>query len=290
MKPTKYPVIDSITMVMVTKITNSYISVNLIEYHNLEGLILLSELSKGRIRSISKIASIGKKFAALVTCIDNSNNSDEDNIAITLSKKLVSDEEASICEENYRKSRVINNVINLLSNKLRKDYSVEVSIELLYNTFIWNISHDPSQIMKALKYSTVKFDDAYANKLDNVDMTWIKVFKEILDIKFKDVEIILEAIIEIKCLESSGAKIIRDVLLKTLTDNNHPFTIKLVKAPFYAITMKTKKDADGCKIISDILEYIITNMAPYKSSTRIVRKPTHASDEAFEPVSDSDTE
>jgi len=61
MRPTKYPAINEITMVIPIKITDFGIYVQLVEYNDIEGLIILSELCRGRIRSINKIVSIGKK-------------------------------------------------------------------------------------------------------------------------------------------------------------------------------------------------------------------------------------
>ena len=66
----KYPEIESLVMVNVRTIADMGAYVSLLEYNNIEGLILLSELSRRRIRSINKLIRVGRNEVAMVLRVD----------------------------------------------------------------------------------------------------------------------------------------------------------------------------------------------------------------------------
>jgi len=55
MYESKFPDVDDVVMVQVKSIAEMGAYVSLLEYHGIEGMILLSELSRRRIRSITKL-------------------------------------------------------------------------------------------------------------------------------------------------------------------------------------------------------------------------------------------
>lgn len=54
----KYPEVDDVVMVQVKSIAEMGAYVSLLEYNGIEGMILLSELSRRRIRSITKLIKV----------------------------------------------------------------------------------------------------------------------------------------------------------------------------------------------------------------------------------------
>jgi translation initiation factor 2 alpha subunit (eIF-2alpha) len=68
----KYPEVDDVVMVQVKSIAEMGAYVSLLEYNDIEGMILLSELSRRRIRSITKLIKVGTvgvpTHGADVTC------------------------------------------------------------------------------------------------------------------------------------------------------------------------------------------------------------------------------
>lgn len=66
----KYPEIDDVVMVNVRSIAEMGAYVHLLEYNNIEGMILLSELSRRRIRSINKLIRVGKTEPVVVIRVD----------------------------------------------------------------------------------------------------------------------------------------------------------------------------------------------------------------------------
>lgn len=66
----KYPAVDDVVMVTVRSIAEMGAYVGLLEYDNIEGMILLSELSRRRIRSMNKLIRVGKTEPVVVIRVD----------------------------------------------------------------------------------------------------------------------------------------------------------------------------------------------------------------------------
>ncbi|XWV26930.1 putative translation factor [Tupanvirus soda lake] len=286
MRPTQYPNINDITMVVPTKITDLGVYVELIEYNNIEGLIILSDLSKSRFRSINKVVKIGKRFAACVQTLDVKSNN------ITLSKKIVSDDEAKQCENNYKTLKYIYDLVNFFIRKMQKDYNITITLDTIYKTFVWSLSNDAEFLIFALKSASKDFNKVYENKLDNVDPIWIECFKEVLSLKFKNKEVLLEAILEITCYETSGINIIKNTLLEAsgMANEQFPYKIKLVKSPYYSIIIRTNNQEPAVKLITEVIDIIKMNLEKNGAFIKIVKMPEIVLDKEFEPEdSDSDS-
>lgn len=66
----RFPDTDEIVMVQVKQIAEMGAYVKLLEYDNTEGMILLSELSRRRIRSIQKLIRVGRNEVVVVLRVD----------------------------------------------------------------------------------------------------------------------------------------------------------------------------------------------------------------------------
>lgn len=65
-----YPDPDEVVMVNVTEIGEMGAYVTLLEYDDVEGMILLSELSRRRIRSINKLVRVNRTEIVMVIRVD----------------------------------------------------------------------------------------------------------------------------------------------------------------------------------------------------------------------------
>jgi len=88
----RYPEVDDVVMVSVKNIAEMGAYVALLEYNNIEGMILLSELSRRRIRSISSLIKVGRQEPVMVLRVDKEKG------YIDLSKRRVSEEDIAVCE------------------------------------------------------------------------------------------------------------------------------------------------------------------------------------------------
>lgn len=66
----QYPEIEEVVMVNVRNIAEMGAYVVLLEYNDIEGMILLSELSRRRIRSINKLIRVNRNEVAMVLRVD----------------------------------------------------------------------------------------------------------------------------------------------------------------------------------------------------------------------------
>ncbi|KAI0985684.1 hypothetical protein GJ496_005669 [Pomphorhynchus laevis] len=101
----KFPEVDEVVMVNVKAIAPMGAYVELLEYNSIEGMILLSELSRRRIRSINKLIRIGRNECVQVIRVD------KDKGYIDLSKRRVAPEEIIACEEKFARAKTVNSIV-----------------------------------------------------------------------------------------------------------------------------------------------------------------------------------
>lgn len=139
--------------------------VKLLEYDNIDGMILLSELSRRRIRSIQKLIRIGRNEVVVVLRVDKEKGKkahferlqDPGKSHITdstllpgyidLSKRRVSPEDVVKCEERYNKSKAVHSIMRHVAEKTK------TPIETLYQTIGWPLNRKYGHSHDAFKLS-----------------------------------------------------------------------------------------------------------------------------------------
>lgn len=116
-------------MVNVKSIAEMGAYVQLLEYKNTEGMILLSELSRRRIRSINKLIRVGKTEPVVVIRVDS------DKGYIDLSKRRVSAEDVEKCTERFSKAKAVNSILRHVAELLK--YETDEQLEDLYQRTAW---------------------------------------------------------------------------------------------------------------------------------------------------------
>ena len=92
---------EDVVIVEVKQIADMGAYVQLLEYNNIEGMILLSELSRRRFRSINKLIRVGKQEVCMVLRVDREKG------YIDLSKRRVSAEDVQKCDERFQKCTTV---------------------------------------------------------------------------------------------------------------------------------------------------------------------------------------
>ena len=100
-----FPEVDEVVMVQVKSIAEMGAYVQLLEYNGIEGMILLSELTRRRIRSVSKLIKVGRVEPVMVLRVDKEKG------YIDLSKRRVSPEDVAAAEEKYNKSKMVHSIL-----------------------------------------------------------------------------------------------------------------------------------------------------------------------------------
>ncbi|KAM3694689.1 hypothetical protein ACB098_07G073600 [Castanea mollissima] len=90
----KYPEVDMVVMIQVKNIADVGAYVSPLEYNNIEGMILFSELLWRWIRSVSNLIKVGRIEPVMVLCVNKEKG------YIDLSKRRVSEEDTQACKES----------------------------------------------------------------------------------------------------------------------------------------------------------------------------------------------
>ena len=116
-------------MIQVKTIADMGAYVSLLEYNNIEGMILFSELSRRRIRSVSSLIKVGRTEPVMVLRVDKEKG------YIDLSKRRVSEEDIETCEERYNKSKLVHSIMRHVAETLDIDLEVILVIFLFFFLF-----------------------------------------------------------------------------------------------------------------------------------------------------------
>ncbi|OMJ91407.1 hypothetical protein SteCoe_6094 [Stentor coeruleus] len=112
-------------MVEVQHVDQVGANVLLFEYNNIESLIMLGELSKKCIRSVTKFTCVGCQEVVVIIRVDESKG------YLNLSKKQVTSENIAEYEAKYNKAKSVNSILRHVAETTGTD------IEILYETIGW---------------------------------------------------------------------------------------------------------------------------------------------------------
>ena len=136
----KFPEVDQVVMVQVKSIAEMGAYVQLLEYNNIEGMILLSELTRRRIRSVSKLIKVGRIEPVMVLRVDKEKG------YIDLSKRRVSPEDVAACEEKYNKSKMVHSIVRHTAE------TTPATLGDLYEHMAWPLAAKYGHCFEAFKH------------------------------------------------------------------------------------------------------------------------------------------
>nr|GEY83948.1 eukaryotic translation initiation factor 2 subunit alpha homolog [Tanacetum cinerariifolium] len=139
MYESRFPEVDMAVMIQVKSIGEMCAYVSLLEYNNIEGMILLSELSRRRIRSINSLIKVGRTEPVMVLHVD------EDKGYVNLSKRRVSEEDIQICEDRFNKSKLVHSIMRHVAE------TMELDLEDLYIHVGWPLYRKYGHAFEAFK-------------------------------------------------------------------------------------------------------------------------------------------
>jgi len=218
--------------------------VKLLEYDNIDGMILLSELSRRRIRSIQKLIRIGRNEVVVVLRVDKEKG------YIDLSKRRVSAEDIVRCEERYNKSKSVHSIMRHVAEKTK------TPIEKLYQDIGWPLNK---------KYGHA--NDAFKLSITNPDV-WDDVtfpsqvvkdeFQSYISKKLTPHPTKVRADVEVTCFKYDGIDAVKDALRKAEAKNT-PDTqvkVKLVSPPHYVLTSQCLDKTVGISLLEEAINDI----------------------------------
>jgi len=250
----KFPEIDDVVVVNVRSIADMGAYVHLLEYNNIEGMILLSELSRRRIRSINKLVKVGRDEVVTVLRVD------KDKGYIDLSKRRVSDEDKKKCENRYEKAKHVNSILRHVADTL--DYNSAEELEDLFQKTAWTLD---KQYKKPDSDYPASYD-CFKRAVDDPSIL------EALDINEATREVLLKTIrrrltpqavkvradIEVSCYTYEGIDAIKAALTAGLecSSDQIPLNIQLIAPPLYVVTTSTTEHKIALEKLKEALAVI----------------------------------
>lgn len=238
-------------MVNVRSIAEMGAYVHLLEYNNIEGMILLSELSRRRIRSINKLIRVGKTEPVVVIRVDKEKG------YIDLSKRRVSAEDVEKCTERYAKAKAVNSILRHVAELLH--YDSDDQLEELYQKTAWHFEE------KYKKQKASAYDFFKQSVLDpsilaecGLDEHTKEVLLNNIKRKLTSQAVKIRADVEVACYGYEGIDAVKTALKAglALSTDELPIKINLIAPPLYVMTTSTPEKQDGLKALGDAIEVI----------------------------------
>mmetsp|Transcript_16062 Transcript_16062/g.48156 ORF Transcript_16062/g.48156 Transcript_16062/m.48156 type:complete len:326 (+) Transcript_16062:237-1214(+) len=248
----KYPEVDDVVMVQVKSIAEMGAYVSLLEYNGIEGMILLSELSRRRIRSITKLIKVGRQEPVMVVRVDKEKG------YIDLSKRRVSPEDLAAAEERFNKSKMVHSIMRHAAETTGAD------LEALYTSIAWPLYKMYGHAFDAFKIM-VQDPDTVFNKLVEVNGGEpIEVLTEgVKDTIMKNIRrrmtpqpVKIRADVELTCFAYDGILHIQDAMRAAEKESTEdcPVKMKLVAPPLYVLTTNTLDKVQGVEVLTKACE------------------------------------
>lgn len=248
-------------MVNVKQIAEMGAYVKLLEYDNIDGMILLSELSRRRIRSIQKLIRVGRNEVVVVLRVD------KDKGYIDLSKRRVSPEDIVKCEERYNKGKLVHSIMRHVAEK------TNTPIESLYQTIAWPLNKKYGHAVDAFKLSItnpdVWKDIEFPTAVIREELTSY-ISKRLTPQPTK-----VRSDVEVTCFGYDGIDAVKSAL-RCAEAKNTPEThvkVKLVSPPLYVLTSQCLDKNVGIQTLESAIKDIEANITASGGSCVIRMAP-----------------
>jgi len=262
----KYPDVDELVVVNVKSIAEMGAYVSLLEYNNIEGMILLSELSRRRIRSISKLIRVGRQEVVVVLRVDKEKG------YIDLSKRRVSPEEVVKCEEKYNKSKAVHSIMRHVSETMQR------SAEELYVQFGWPLYKRFGHAYDAFKLAINDPDTVFMGL--GVDGELKSCIIKNIQRRLAPQPVKVRADLEVTCFHYDGIDAIKHALKagEALCTADSSISVKLVAPPLYVMVGTFLDKELGVSTLTKAIEVIKEELLNKKGDVVVKTAPRSVSE------------
>ncbi|RMZ95859.1 eukaryotic translation initiation factor 2 subunit 1 [Brachionus plicatilis] len=268
----RFPDTDEVVMVNVRQIAEMGSYVNLLEYNKIEGMILLSELSRRRIRSINRLIRVGRNEVVVVIRVDKEKG------YIDLSKRRVSPEEIIKCEEKFAKGKTVNSILRHTAEVLKM--STDEEFENLYERTAWKV--DDKFKKPGYSYEVFKQSVTEPSVLDDLDIPaeWKEILMANIRRRLTPQAVKCRADIEVSCYSYEGIDAIKKALKEglTLSTEEKPVKINLIAPPTFVVTSTSLDREEGIKLLQSVIEKIQKSIESQRGRFKIKMAPKVVTD------------
>lgn len=260
----EFPEIDDVVMVQVRSIAEMGAYVALLEYNNIEGMILLSELTRRRIRSVNKLIRVGKQEVCMVLRVDREKG------YIDLSKRRVSPEDVHKCDERFQRSKAVHSIVRHVSEV------AHMEMEQLYMQTAWRLYQKFGHAYEAFCAAISDPDSIFNNELmpELTDELRTLMLDDIAK-RLTPTAIKIRADIEVTCFHYEGINAIKGALMKgvELGSDDLPVKIKLVAPPLYVMLCSALDKSKGIALLNQAIEIMREDIRKHKGDLQVKAQP-----------------
>ncbi|KNH05061.1 translation initiation factor eIF2 alpha subunit [Perkinsela sp. CCAP 1560/4] len=264
------PDVDDLVMVKVKSVGDSSAYVSLIEYDNIEGMVPFTELSRRRIRSISKYIKVGSCEIMAVIRVD------KDRGYVDLSKKRVSQSDYKECEGKFAHAKTVHGIMQSTVQKSRN-----FSLEELYKIIVWPLYTRFDSAYDGLKLAMGNAEKVItALGLQEQHLSMFDALLQEVSVRLKASAFRIRAEVELTLYTSEGIEGIKEVLAKAEKSGTEdsPIKIHIVAAPHYTVRTQSLDKALGISLVQNAVSMIITDITA-KGGDCIIREGPHTVDD-----------
>jgi len=250
----EFPQVDEIVVVQVKRIVDMGAYVSLLEYGGREGMMLLSELSKRRIRSVAKLLKVGRIEICMVL------RADEDKGYIDLSKRRVDAEDARAKDEWFAKSKAVHGIMRHVASLN------DVDVTELCKKVSWPLYERYPDAHEGFR----KHINEEANIWSELDFSqpgedlsgkMVKLKEDIeTDLKRRLITQALKmrAKMDVSCSEFEGIDAIKTALLKAFEASSEDceVKVKLIAHPLFMLTCQTRDKKEGFDTLNKAMSLV----------------------------------
>ncbi|PWN41079.1 putative SUI2-translation initiation factor eIF-2 alpha chain [Ceraceosorus guamensis] len=260
------PDAEDVVMVQVRQIAEMGAYVKLLEYDGVEGMILLSELSRRRIRSIQKLIRVGRNEVVVVLRVD------KDKGYIDLSKRRVSPEDIIRCEERFNKSKAVHSILAHVSGKLNKP------LEELYEAISWPLDKKFGHAYDAFKLAVTESETVFTGLELDADVQ--RELQANIARRMTPQPVKIRADVEVTCYNAAGIDGIKSALqaAEDLQTEEIPIKVKLIAPPLYVLVTNSTDKQGGIDLLKKALTTIDASIKKSGGNLAVKMEPKAVSE------------
>jgi len=233
----------------------------LLEYDKIDVMILLSELSRRRIRSIQKLIRVGRNEVVVVLRVDKEKG------YIDLSKRRVSPEDIIKCEERYNKGKMVHSIMRHVAEKTL------TPIEQLYETIAWPLNKKYGHAIDAFKLSITNAevwnDATFPSEAVSEEL------KSYIAKRLTPQPTKVRADVEVTCFGYEGIDAVKAALrtAEARNDDQTQVKVRLVSPPLYVLTSTCLDKNLGISRLEEAIVEIRTSIEAAGGSLVVKMEP-----------------
>mmetsp|Transcript_44664 Transcript_44664/g.77293 ORF Transcript_44664/g.77293 Transcript_44664/m.77293 type:complete len:358 (+) Transcript_44664:78-1151(+) len=266
----QFPEIEELVVVNVRHIAEMGAYVTLLEYNNIEGMILLSELSRRRIRSINKLIRVNRNEVVMVLRVDKEKG------YIDLSKRRVSPEDVAKCEDRYNKAKAVHSVLRHVADQQG------AALEDLYRRCGWPLYRRAGHAYDAFKLALTQDGVFEGLEMSEAEKTELTAY---IRRKLAPQPIKVRADVEVTCFAYEGVEAVRAALAAGQAveaeegggggggGGGPPVKIRLIAPPMYVLTCSTLDKDLGIALLTKAIEAVRETIVGFNGTLEVKMAP-----------------